>query len=173
MSQVDDDRRGWFVGAGIGSLQLDAEGLSQDLIQYYIQGGWRFNRYFSVDVRMGTSSSNGFEIDGDPEVGLGPAGVELGLASTFGVHARGILPIGEAWELFAQVGYTQAELEVTLDDSYESVSATDSQGSVSWGLGVSWNMTPRITWDLEYQPVLTEGDLWESEAINLAFRYRF
>lgn len=120
--QAADTGKGWFVGAGVGSLQLDADGLSQDLAHYFIQGGWRFSRLLSVDVRAGTSSRKAFEIDDEFEIGL--TGVDFRLASTYGLYARGILPIGENWDLYGQLGCTRAELKVAIEDADQRLSAS-------------------------------------------------
>lgn len=177
-TSTEENRTGWFAGAGIGSLSLESTGMrSQDLGYVFVQGGWRFSRYLAVGVRAGASSdavldlSEDFDIDFD--IDLGPPEVDLRLASVYGVFAQAYLPIAENWDLYALVGYSQATLEVSAEDVYGEVSASDSSGSLSYGVGVSWIVSPRVAFDLEYQPIVAEGSDWSSSSLNLGFRFRF
>ena len=54
-----------------------------------------------------------------------------------------------------------------------TLSASDSSGSFSYGVGVSWIVSPRVAFDLEYQPIVAEGSDWSSSSLNLGFRFRF
>jgi opacity protein-like surface antigen len=177
-TSAEENRTGWFAGAGIGSLSLESTGMrSQDLGYVFFQGGWRFSRFLAVGVRAGASSAavlnleEDFDIDFEP--GLGPAEVDLRLVSVYGVFAQAYLPVAENWDLYALVGYSQATLEVSVDEIFWETSVSDSSGSFSYGVGVSWIVSPRVAFDLEYQPVVAEGDDWSSSSLNLGFRFRF
>jgi opacity protein-like surface antigen len=175
---AEENRTGWFAGAGIGSLSLEATGLrSQDVGYVFVQGGWRFSRFLAVGVRAGASSASVLDLEEDFDIDLGvdlePAEIDLSLASVYGVFAQAYLPIAENWDLYALVGYSQASLEVSVDDIYGEISASDSSGSFSYGVGVSWIVSPRVAFDLEYQPVVAEGSDWSASSLNLGFRFRF
>jgi outer membrane autotransporter protein len=174
----EENRTGWFAGAGIGSLSLESTGMrSQDVGYVYVQGGWRFSRYLAVGVRAGASSSSVLDLSEDFDVDLGvdlePLEVDLSLAAVYGVFAQAYLPIAENWDLYALVGYSQATLEASVDDLNGEISASDSSGSFSYGVGVSWMVSPRVAFDLEYQPVVAEGSDWSASSLNLGFRFRF
>lgn len=177
-TSAEENRTGWFAGAGIGSLSLESTGMrSQDLGYVFVQGGWRFNRFLAVGVRAGASSAavlnleEDFDIDFEP--GLGPTEVDLRLVSVYGVFAQAYLPLAENWDLYALVGYSQATLEVSVDEIPWEASVSDSSGSFSYGVGVSWIVSPRVAFDLEYQPVVAEGSDWSASSLNLGFRFRF
>jgi opacity protein-like surface antigen len=175
---TEENRTGWFAGAGIGSLSLESTGMrSQDLGYVFVQGGWRFNRYLAVGVRAGASSDTVLDLEEDFDIDFGvdlePPEVDLKLAGVYGVFAQAYLPLAENWDLYALVGYSQATIEVSAEDVYGEVSASDSSGSFSYGVGVSWIVSPRMAFDLEYQPVVAEGSDWSASSLNLGFRFRF
>lgn len=167
-----DNRTGWFAGLGLGAIEFrEMGGASSTPTYFYVQAGRRFNRYFSLDARAGASTPSVFELLDDPFFGM--LQVDLRLSSVFGLHARGILPIARNWDLYAQAGYTYANFRVVLDDGFERVSGKESDHSLSWGVGVSWIADGRWAVDFEYQPALVDGDLWRTQALNLAVRMRF
>lgn len=168
------EREGWFVGAGVGYLTLDdSEGFSTSMTHVHLQGGWRFNRFFSVDARIGTSFSSTVDIE-DEDLALFLPEVELSIPTYYGVYARGILPVSERWDLYAQAGYIQTKLKASVKGTeIGTISASDSQGSFSYGVGASWFVTPRFILDFEYQPALVDGSLFKADSFGVSFRTRF
>lgn len=162
----DASRRGWFLAAGVGGLDYHEPEFGNGLMNYaYLQGGWRFNRYLSIDARIGTSLysvTDEFQFDFNVPVSLRVKGL-------YGVYARAIVPVGSHWDVFALVGYSS----VTLKADSDFAAATDTTNSVSYGIGASWELGPRSAIELEYLPSLTSGDGWHASAINLGFRLRF
>jgi len=164
----DDSRRGWFLAAGVGGLDYHEPEFGNEFINYaYLQGGWRFNRYLSIDARVGTSLYSVTD-EFDFDVGA-PVPVNFRVQGLYGVYARAILPVGAHWDVFALVGYSS----VTLKADTDFAAATDTTNSVSYGIGASWELGPRSAIELEYLPSLTSGDGWHASAINLGFRLRF
>jgi opacity protein-like surface antigen len=164
----DASRRGWFLAAGVGGLDYHQQEFSKGPLNYgYLQGGWRFNRYFSIDARVGTnlvSVTDEFQFDFGA-----PVPVNLRVQSLYGVYARAILPVGAHWDVYALAGYTG----VTLKADTDIAAATDTTNSVSYGIGASWELGPRSAIELEYLPSMTSGDGWHASAVNLGFRLRF
>jgi opacity protein-like surface antigen len=157
-------RHGWFLAAGVGSLELREPGAINDVLDYaYLQGGWHFSRYLSLDARVGTNAlSVEYDFDnGQPD--------NLRVKQLYGLYARATLPVASKWELFALGGYTR--LSLAADAGVAAVS--DTTNSVSWGVGASWNFARGAAFDLEYLPSLTGGDGWHSSALNLGLRVQF
>jgi opacity protein-like surface antigen len=167
------DREGWFGGVGLGTLTLeDSEGFADALFYAYLVGGWRPSRYLSIEARAGTSFSSVLEFE-DAELGEFFPEVEFRAPSILGVYARAIWPVLDRVDLYAQAGYTHARIKASLVDGTETISAQDSQGSLSYGLGVSWLLGQSFALDLEFQPELVDGDVWKMQSLNASFRMRF
>jgi opacity protein-like surface antigen len=152
----------------VGGLDYHAPEIGNDSMNYvYLQGGWRFNRYLSIDARVGT---NLYSVTDEFQFDFGaPVAVNFRVQSLYGVYARAILPVGSHWDVFALVGYTG----VTLKADTDFAAATDTTNSVSWGLGASWELGPRSAIELDYLPSATSGDGWHASAVNLGLRLRF
>jgi opacity protein-like surface antigen len=157
-------RQGWFLGAGVGAVEIREPGVPNDVLTFaYLQGGWRFNRYLSLDARLGMNAV-AVEYDLFPDE---PA--NLRVKNLYGLYGRATLPVGKRWDLFALVGYTS--LKLTAETG--SVAASDTTNSVSYGVGASWEWRSNLAIDLEYLPSLTGGGGVHTNTTNLAFRVRF
>jgi len=160
-------QQGWYVGIGGGNIDYREPGLAWTAINteyLYLQGGWQFNRYLSVDARLGTHVSSGFDwqyVDGVP--------VSVRVQSAYGLYVRATAPIASRWALFALGGF--AGLKVKADAGIASVN--DTANSVSWGVGASWKPDPAVSIDLEYLPTLARGNGWTTQGFNVGARVRF
>ncbi|MEY2854287.1 MAG: hypothetical protein RL030_1419 [Pseudomonadota bacterium] len=172
-----ENRTGWFAGAGFGSLYVDqAELPSQELGYLFVQGGWRFNRYFAIGARVGSSASSSLDlidIDSDFDVDPSYSDIDFRVTGVYELFARAYLPVWENWDLYAQAGFSHTRLEASADGVFGEFSVSDSADSLAYALGISWILSPRITIDMEYQPVVADAGDWSASAASLAFRFRF
>lgn len=102
-----------------------------------------------------------------------------------------MLPIGDAWNLFARVGYYMGDnklsgtlvaqdtrLGVAVGTPYEAkFSESDSSGSFLWGGGVSYTWNQRVSFRLEYDNAAdvaeTNGHKTDVERFVFGMVYRF
>lgn len=108
--------------------------------------GYNFNRH------VGIEGEGTFEVDDDD--------VELDRA--YGAYVRGIIPIGERFEVFGRVGYNTSEFSTPLGD-------VDADG-VAYGVGGQFNVTPRFGIRADYTRL--EGDL-ETDTFGLGGVVKF
>ncbi len=110
----------WYAGAGY--TQYDPDGADH-------VGG--------VTGRLGYRMSPNFAVEGEGTVGVND-GDNAELNHAVGVYGVGILPIGTSgFDVHSRVGYNQ--LDISRDAAPD---ITD--GGVSYGAGVGWNVTQRV-----------------------------
>src|SRR6185436_14318068 len=104
-----------YVGAGYTHFDFDAG----DAGALTGRLGYKFNRNFAAE---GEAS---FGINDDDDVDLN---------HNLGVYAVGILPVSDAFDLHARVGYQTSEVDTPLGDA-------DDDG-LGYGVGAQWNLSP-------------------------------
>jgi hypothetical protein len=154
--------RGWSIGAGLGVIEYREPGLSSTEPDFlYLQAGWRVNRYFMVEARLGTDAPG----SGD-SLAFSPP-VPLRVQQLYGVYARADMPIGARCELFGLLGYTSIHWQ-----SDVAIAALHGPTTTrSYATGLSWNFN-RFSLDLELMPELVSGALWHSDALALGIRWQ-
>ena len=153
MPALAADDQGFYAGAGIGELSVDFEGdLDESPLSFddgdtafRVFGGWQFNENFGLEggyIDGGTASEQlnfeGFDVDVD----IGVTGFDLML--------RGILPLGESFFAFAQVGgiFWDADFKVSSDGGSES---DDVRGEdLAYGAGFGFNFGENAGVRLDY-----------------------
>lgn len=158
---AQDGYEGVYANIGIGQINadldlsnLDLQGNTVDLGEEKIKSlilsgriGYRINRFLAIE------GDAGFGLGGDDfqraipvDVnGFGAVNVdadaELDVKSYYGIFARGILPVGDQFDIFVRGGYGTAKVEGTVTGTTAllpgfSASASDSQSSSGFGYGV-------------------------------------
>ena len=151
------DQKGFYLGAGLGMSTIkDActdvpAGVSCDdkdtATKFF--GGYQFNRNFALELGytdLGKASAS--------FPGLGSASVE---SSGFEVLALGIAPLSASWSIYGKAGIYL--WDVDLKDSTGTIgSASESGSSLTYGLGVGWDITKNFGLRFEYQVYNDVGD---------------
>lgn len=150
--------KGLYLGLGAGMSEykdacddISGPGVSCDDSDTAtkIFGGYQFNRNFAVEVGytdLGKASAS--------QAGVGSASVE---ASGFEILAVGIAPLNPQWSIYGKAGIFQSEVDLKVSPglgSNESESGTD----LTYGFGVSWDMTKNFALRVEYQVYSDLGD---------------
>jgi len=169
LGQVDenDNREGFYLGLGLGDFSSSADNV-QDFDELDFDsddtpmkafGGWRFNRFLSVQldyIDFGDSSANANLLNIRSNT------------SGFAPTVIGTLPIG-FFELFAKAGmmWYDVDFDIENDPSY-----SDSGEDPIYGVGVGLTLVERLSLRLEYEVVDIEA-LSDANAVWLTAAWRF
>ena len=129
---------GGYIGASIGQTDVDVPGF-EDARSIAISGGYKVNKNFSLEasyIDLGESEDNidpvwTVEIDG------------------FNFSAVGIIPANKQVDLFAKVGIYM--WDVSISESGFGEFYSEDGTDLSFGLGVSVNLTEQFGLVFEYQ----------------------
>jgi OOP family OmpA-OmpF porin len=165
LAQSRGQDRGWYVGGSIGQSEADGTcptGSSCDFkdTDWKIFGGYRFMRHLAVE---------GWYADhGEITVKTG-AVTGTAQASTFGVAAVGILPLGGNFELFGKLGIGYTNIDATGTGPGVSVGLSDSGSDILFGVGALFNFTRNLGVRAEYERYNDS----EINVLSIGVQYRF
>lgn len=151
------------TGADIQNL---SSGTEDNDIGYQAMFGYRFLRYFAVEIALAQFGSLESRAQADLDFGDGfvPTSVKLSFSAGGPVFsAVGILPIGEKLELFGRAGYmftsSEREFSANVNGEHSSFGGAkgDSQDPV-FGIGFAWNINQVYSIRGEFQKIDSVGD---------------
>jgi OOP family OmpA-OmpF porin len=153
--------------AGVASQNLSS-GTEDTDIGYQATFGYRFHRYFAVELGLAQfgslESTARADIDFDNGDGFLPTSVKLSFTAGGPVFsAIGILPINDKFELFARLGYlfTSTDREFSARIDGESAGSGSSKGDSQdpvMGLGFAWHINQVYSIRGEYQQINEVGE---------------
>lgn len=138
--------------------------------------GYRMNDFFAVEGELGFGVGDESFDRIVPVTVLGSAldvdtTIDLKVKSYYIAFARGILPVSEEFDLFARVGYGQANAKADVNASVAGLTASASQSDdvsgFAYGFGGQYNLTEVDGIRADY----TRLD--ETNIISLAYSRRF
>ena len=169
LGQVDenDNRQGFYIGAGLGEFSSSIDGppaigeidLDSDDTATKLFGGWRLNRFFAVQldyIDFGRSSGASGLLDVSSDT------------SGFAPNVIGTLPIG-FFELFAKVGMMWYDVDLDVEND---PTLSDSSEDLIYGVGVGLTLVERLSLRLEYEVVDIERTN-DADAVWLTAAWRF
>lgn len=155
---AQENERGFYVGGGVGTFDVNIEGfdsvdnqlrrLDDDDAAWQIFAGWRFNRYISLQVAYidyGRPSDR-FDASGSS----GDFRAEL---AGFAPSVIGTLPLGPV-ELSAKAGYYFYDLDLSadIDDPLDpQFNGDDSGEDFMYGVGIGTTFFEHLNAKLEYE----------------------
>lgn len=202
------EKTGFYVGADVGTMSVDtdkgdldsyfldglaSEGLffdetfSSDLddsdTTFGLTVGYRFMPYLAVEGQYLDLGEAQYSAAGDLydpfNKYLATADISTSINSSgFGLSVLGILPIQEAWEVFARVGMyfgdTEADFSVTLDDGIDAIteSMSDSKSEEEFFYGIGGGYTFNETWNIRLEYTIFQ-DIGDDELTGEADLDRF
>lgn len=174
---AQDSYEGVYANIGIGQINadldlsnLDLQGNTIDLDQEEIKAlivsgrvGYRLNRFLAIEGDAGFGlGGDDFQraipvnIDGFGTVNV-DADADLKVKSYYGIFARGILPVGDKFDIFGRAGYGTAKAEGTVVGTTSllpgfSASATESQSTsgFAYGVGAEYHLNERHGIRIDY-----------------------
>jgi hypothetical protein len=153
---------GTYVGANFVSVSYKEDGVpTAKPTVLSLKYGKELNRNFAVEGRAG------FGI-GDDTVTFMGVPVDLEVDHYFGVYAKGILPLSDAFSAYGLVGFTSGKITGTAF----GVSVSDSDSDVSFGFGADLSVAKNAAINLEWAK-LFEGTGYKVESMSIGFAYKF
>jgi opacity protein-like surface antigen len=103
-----------------------------------------------------------------------PVNFDLKLQHAYGIYVKPKFNVTPQFEVFGRLGYTEAKFKGTtsVPSLGLSVSESDSDGDVSYGLGAAYNFTPRMNVGLDYMRYSDKEGV-KVDGVTLSFGYRF
>lgn len=164
-----ENESGLYIGAGVGQFNVEidnvedvgdtVESFDSDDTTFKIFAGWRFNKFFGVELDY---------LDlGSPEDTVNDLRVQ---AEINGVapYVIGTVPLGPV-ELFAKVGYYFYDVEINA----ESIgSLDDSNEDLVYGAGLGVTLFEHLHARLEYE-IIDVSEVDDANALWLSGAWRF
>jgi outer membrane immunogenic protein len=168
---ADKTGRG-YVGVGYSMFTVSPQFLPDfDLSSLGIRGGYYFNKYFSVEGRIG------FGVGDDTQNIPGFGDITLEMDTMFGVYAVGHIPLTDRFQLYGLAGLTSA------DSTFKSPGFPDeseSETDLSFGVGAEFDMTKNWSLAVEYTSYFRDAEIddsggieYDSDGFGIAVNYIF
>ena len=158
-SVVDTDT-GLYANVGLGTINLSNFGETLRTTSLFLRLGYSSSRVFDGEVDLAFSVAPG-NLDGDDYV-----------LSTFGIYAKGNLPIGTSTDIFARIGYIGAAIGVDNGGAVTSISSN----AIAVGFGGEFSLSERtgVLADATYAGFeAADGSTTDGVESSLALSYRF
>lgn len=174
-----------YVGLSYADTQYSEKGLPNfDLGAAVGRFGSKANDYVAVELRVGVGVSedtvekrvgyNGFSVDAE---------FELELDKFYGLYLKGGVPVSYSLYPYVVVGFSDVTLDATFEtvidapfDGYNNhkVSETDSlsENDFSYGVGVDFKLTDRMSLNAEYIKLYEKDDI-EISSMSIGLGYSF
>lgn len=167
-----DEQKGWYVGAGVGQFNVQADDIDDlgpiieefdsDATSFKVFGGWRFSKFLAAELDY---------LDfGSPDDDVSGQRIQTDV-SGFAPYVTGTLALGPI-ELFGKVGYLFYDLDVTASGQTDSL-ASGSQDDFIYGLGAGITLFERLQARLEYEVVDVSETLDDADVVWLSAAWRF
>jgi OOP family OmpA-OmpF porin len=138
----------FYIGASVGSSSFDLPSQDNARVSFDDTG---FKGYFGYRAARFVAVEAAYTDFGDPSETVGGTEFDSSV-DVLALWAVGILPISPRLDLFARLGYTDWETEVTIDDGINlPITETNSGNDLGFGFGVSYNITPKWGLQLEWE----------------------
>ena len=151
---------GCYSGASYTFLEGDVFDENCDRDVMVLNGGYRFNEYFSAEGRIG------FGVSDDDLEGL----LDIEVDSILGVYGKFGIPTGTSFYPYAILGYSRVEIE--LSSSLIGGSESDSDNDLSYGIGADFSISDNFSLNAEYMVWYDDDDI-ELSGLSIGAIYKF
>lgn len=118
--------------------------------------GTQLNEIVALEARLGTGVSDDSLY-----------GISLDLNYMYGIYAKAGFEANGFYP-YAVLGYTKGELEA----SYSGYHYNESDNDLSYGVGVDYALTDRVSGNIEYMSYMDKDD-YELNGFSAGFTYKF
>ncbi len=158
--------QGFYLGGQVGNASIDEDFLDDDDTSFGVYGGYKFNRYFAVEgAYTNFGSLDGRITNGTDTVFFGTD------PQSFALKAVGILPIGEQFSLYGNVGFHSWDLDQGSGDNIGDVIGDDSATDPTYGIGGQFDFANN--WAIRAQLQRYEFDNADLDEVSLGVQYTF
>ncbi|HZY19696.1 MAG TPA: outer membrane beta-barrel protein [Ramlibacter sp.] len=159
---------GLYGEVGYTGLQIEGGGI--DANPGMIRGivGVDLHPNFAVEGMVGFGVT-----DDDSSVStlLGPANVNTEVRHAYGVFIKPKADFGPV-EAFARLGYSRFKIRNNVSLAGVSVSGSDTDGDVSYGLGANWRFSPRAYAGVDYMRYYKDnGTTIDGWTVSVGYRF--
>ncbi|MFA0813113.1 porin family protein [Microbulbifer epialgicus] len=190
------EEKPFYLGLGYGFTEIKGEELgtidevkgifspgqrfSEDTNSLDLYAGYQFNDYFSIELNYSSYDQASDRYYVDPRIDSMTGHNDQEELEVDTISLNGILsyPLAENLNIFALVGFTSADIdgrwfgsEVPVTGEDPSVPYSDTESGISYGLGVSYTFTERLSSKLQWKT--TDIDHLELEALHLSLAVNF
>jgi OmpA-OmpF porin, OOP family len=143
---------GFYVGGALGQTSVDLEcsptstSCDEEDSSWKIFGGYQFNRHFAVELGY---SDLGEVSETEPTI-LGNVTGAL-KATVWDLVAVASMPIADGFSIFGKVGLYRADTDFTASAIGLSVTESDSNTDLTFGVGARYDFTRNLGVRLEWQ----------------------
>lgn len=137
---------GPYVGAGIGTASNEDEesGIDDNDTAFKVFGGYSFNKYLAVELAYLDA--------GTMQERFGASTLELDADGVI-VSAIAAVPLGEWVSVFGKLGYAFYDVEATLRNGNSSISESESDEDLAYGIGAKVDFNETFGLRAEYEVV--------------------
>ena len=171
----EDNERGFYAGAGVGSFSLDIDNpgdigdafdrYSSDDTAWKAFVGYRINPYLAAEIGYVNLGSPDDTIATDTKLTVETDGIAP--------YIVGTLPIGDVFEAFAKAGYYWYDVNTRLTGPGTVIASdTTSDSTFVWSAGFGADIFDHINVRLEYEQ-FDFNDADSSNALWLTGAWRF
>ncbi len=164
--EVIESTGAFYLGAAYGLLSTDLEEKfptvdgrtltrdwgSDDYSQFMLQAGYKFNDYIAVEGRywIGMDDTSWNHVD---------HGELTNEIDTWGIYVKPMYPVTDSFDIYALLGY--ADADYTVSGSGYTLSS-DAFDGFSWGIGADYSFTDSVSVFVDYV------SLYDDEFVNNA-----
>ena len=159
------DESTFYVGIGYGntvhehdiySVDLDRQtkAFDEKFHSLFLQGGYQFNVYISLEGRYWFGFDNKFMVKEFKE-----RTVESSI-DTWAIYLKPMYPVTDNINIYALIGYAGTKHDVNGDPQVPEVVVGDSYDGFSWGLGASYSLLDNISVFVDYVNIYDDEKSW-------------
>lgn len=171
-----DNERGFYIGAGVASIDDLQDGIDNvsQIRAVELFGGYKYNAALGVELRLGNGQTTGesnryFDSTGKLQSGS----LERDIGSYQSIYYKPELVNDEA-KLYALLGYTHLNSSGKIFDATGKLvsSSDDSASGYSYGLGVGFVINEHFNINLEYKNICEEiSGKPNLASVNIDYRF--
>lgn len=147
-------RAGWYVGAAFvttdSEFETAVDNFEADDSSYKLFAGRTLFKFLAIEAAYSDLGTH------EDTVGLNTLDVEI---ETYGVAARGVLPVGDWLNLFVKAGYNNISVDGELDAAGLITDFDEDDWELIYGAGVEINFGKHFAVRAEWEEYDVESDL--------------
>jgi OOP family OmpA-OmpF porin len=158
-----ESQQGMYMGGGVGVWAIDEDGLDESAMAARINGGYRFNEFFSVEGSYVYFAEVEDSFSQDIGGTLATADLQID-GSGWEVSLRPSYPFTESLEGYARLGWGYYDMEADVSASALGLtidaSASDTDDAFVWAVGGAWSLNDNLNLFGEYSQPDMEADVY-------------